>query len=155
MAAWPSMTGGKAGPGQSWESHPDEYHRVLVEQAADGIFIANDEGVYVDVNASGHRLLGYEVGELIGKRIADVVRSEERTHLTSASETAGDTETRERVMVRRDGSLLDVEITAQKLSSGLLLGIVRDIALRKESERKTRAYAAQLRSVRRRRPTSS
>ena len=147
MAAWPSMTGGKAGPGQSWESHPDEYHRVLVEQAADGIFIANDEGVYVDVNASGHRLLGYEVGELIGKRIADVVRSEERTHLTSASETAGDTETRERVMVRRDGSLLDVEITAQKLSSGLLLGIVRDIALRKESERKTRAYAAQLRSV--------
>src|SRR4029079_18939055 len=63
---------------------PDETFRLLVERAADGIFIATDEGRFVEVNPSGHRLLGYEPRELIGKTIADVVPPRERARLGPA-----------------------------------------------------------------------
>ncbi len=38
---------------------PDEVYRVLFEQARDGIFVADAQGRYLTVNASGHALLGY------------------------------------------------------------------------------------------------
>ena len=62
----------------------DETFRVLVERAADGIFVATDEGRFVDVNPSGHRLLGYGPRELVGKTIADVLPLREQARLIEA-----------------------------------------------------------------------
>ena len=59
----------------------DEVFRALVERAADGIFIATDDGRFVEVNPSGHRLLGYEPGELVGRTIADVLPVREHARL--------------------------------------------------------------------------
>jgi PAS domain S-box-containing protein len=128
---------------------PEDYYRVLVEQAADGIFIASDEGVYLDVNASGHRLLGYEPGELVGKRIADLLLPEDlpRLEATMGALKRQISQTAEWRMKRRDGALLECEVTAQWLSSGVLLGLVRDISARKQVEQKTIASEAQLRSI--------
>ena len=60
---------------------PEEVLRALVDEAADGIFVSTDEGRYVEVNASGHRMLGYAPGELVGKAIADVLPQHERARL--------------------------------------------------------------------------
>ena len=129
--------------------HPDEYFRVLVEQAADGIFIATERGVFLEVNASGHRLLGYEPKELIGKRIADVVSAEELDHVDAAVAALlkGEVQTQDWVMRRKDGSTLDAEITGQRLSNGMLLGVVREARPRKRIEDKIRASEGRLRSI--------
>ena len=37
----------------------ENHFRLLVEQAADGIFIANPQGKYLDVNSAGAEMLGY------------------------------------------------------------------------------------------------
>jgi len=113
-----------------------EFYKVLFEQARDGIFIADGDGRYIDVNDSGHRMLGYEPGTLVGKYITDILRLED--HLRLATEMsllkAGESLTREWSLVRKDGSLLDAEITAQQLSNKQLLGVVRDISDRKAVE---------------------
>jgi PAS domain S-box-containing protein len=44
----------------------------LLEQAADGILVANTAGVLVEANAAMCRLLGYTADELLGKRIMEV-----------------------------------------------------------------------------------
>jgi PAS domain S-box-containing protein len=59
----------------------------------------------------------------------------------------GERHAAEWVFVRKDGSWLDAEISAQMVGDGRLLAIVRDISQRKQVERDTRASAAQLRSV--------
>jgi len=129
--------------------HPEDYFRILVEQAADGIFIASQDGVYLEVNPSGHRLLGYPSGELVGKRIADIVLPRERARLDAAiaAMLKGEVITQRWVMVRKDGSLIETEVTAQRLSNGRLLGIVRDLRARTDIEDKVRASEAQLRSI--------
>ncbi|HEX6239782.1 MAG TPA: PAS domain S-box protein [Polyangiales bacterium] len=129
--------------------HPDEYYRVLVEQATDGIFIANEAGTYIEVNPSGHRLLGYAPGELIGKHLLDILHTSEHARLAEvhASVLRGEVQTEEWTIARKDGSVFDAEISAQRLSDGRLFAILRDVSRRKHVERQTRASEAQLRSV--------
>lgn len=122
---------------------------MLVEQAADGIFVATEAGVYVEVNASGNRLLGFEPGELIGKRIADVIQQADlpRLEATIARVLGGTVQTQEWQMLRKDGTLLDCEVTSQRLGSGGLLAIVRDLGARKAIEAQVRDSEARLRSI--------
>src|SRR5262249_40461305 len=112
--------------------HPDEYFRILIEQAADGIFVSSDEGVYLELNPSGHRLLGYEMGELIGKRIRDIILPGDVARLDAAiaAMLKGEINTQQWTMVRKDGALIETEVTAQRLRTGGLLGIVRDLTPR-------------------------
>ena len=51
--------------------------RNLVEQAPDGIFVADIDGRYTDVNDAGCRMLGYSREEIIGKTIVDLLPSED------------------------------------------------------------------------------
>jgi len=48
-------------------------YRTLFEQATDGVFIADREGNYINVNAIGVRMLGYTRDELLRLRISDVI----------------------------------------------------------------------------------
>jgi PAS domain S-box-containing protein len=127
----------------------EDYYRVLIEQAADGIFIADSDGVYLDVNPSGHQLLGYGIGELVGKRITDLLQEGDFSRLESTMESLrqGISQTAEWQLRKRDGSMLACEVTAQWLSSGVLLGLVREISQRKLAEQKTQASEARLRSI--------
>ena len=127
----------------------DEDFRAVFEQAEDGIFIASAEGLYLQVNASGHRLLGFEPGELIGKRVTDVVPPEELARIGESISglLAGEVHTRDWVLRRKDGTLMDVEITGQLLASGRMLGVVRDARPRKRIENQIRASEARLRSI--------
>src|SRR5947199_10157419 len=74
-------------------SHPgglsDETFRALVERAADGIFIATDNGRFVEVNPGGPRLLGYDPRELVGKAIADVLPLRGHARLRDALAAVG------------------------------------------------------------------
>jgi PAS domain S-box-containing protein len=125
----------------------EEYYRFLMEQASDGIFLADQHGRYIDVNPSGCALLGYTREELLSRSIMDVVAPEElRTNpLSTDGLREGGTLLTERLLVRKDGTRIPVEISVRIRPDGLLQGIHRDISARRvaeqalrESERKYR-----------------
>ena len=127
----------------------DEYSRLLFEEATDGVFVSGTDGVYLEVNRSGHHMLGYADGELIGKPISDVILAHDvaRLDATIAAVGRGDRQTQVWPMVRKDGSLVQLEVSAQMLSNGAMLAIVRDLGGRAEYEREVQASEAKLRSI--------
>jgi PAS domain S-box-containing protein len=127
----------------------NDYARLLFDEATDGLFIANTEGIYVGVNRSGHTLLGYEADELIGKPVTTVVTPLELHRLESTMQAlvAGHVQTEFWAMRCKDGSTIDVELRSQLLSNGMVLTIVRTPGSRNEYEKKIQTSEAQLRSI--------
>ena len=114
--------------------------RELVEHASDGIFIADLDGRYVEVNEAGCRMLGYDHGELIGKTIIDLIPPEDEERLWQDRERflQGATNVGEWMLLKKDGTYLTVEVSAKILADGRWQGIVRDISERKRAEKALR-----------------
>ena len=128
---------------------PDETFRLLVERAADGIFISAADGRFVEVNPSGHRLLGYEPRELIGKKVADVLPPRERARLAKEQSVTGVGHALKEpwTFLRKDGGEVEAEVTSQPLGDGLRVAFVRGLDPRRAYESKIRHSEAQLRSI--------
>ncbi len=111
-------------------------YRTLIEQASDGIFIADSERRYVEVNSAGCQMLGYSREEILSLRMEDLVPPEDLASNPFKMEDLqqGKTVIAERRLKRKDGSLLPVEISAKILPNGYFQGIVRDITERKQAE---------------------
>jgi PAS domain S-box-containing protein len=114
----------------------EERYRTLIEQASDGIFISDFQGKYIDVNSNGLRLSGYSKEELMHLTIYDLMApGDEINNPVRLNELMlGNVVINERKMKRKDGALLNVEISAKLLADGRFLGIVRDITARKQAE---------------------
>src|SRR5659263_37090 len=112
-------------------------YRTLVEHAADGIFIIDSRGKYVDVNQSGLNMLGYSRNEMLEMHVTDIVSRNdmEQTPIKLDLLLAGETLTTERELVRKDGSIVPVELSTRMMPNGDILGIQRDISVRKLAER--------------------
>jgi PAS domain S-box-containing protein len=125
--------------GQERLRQSEERFRVLVEQAGVGVFVTDLQGHLVEVNAEGCQLCGYARDELLTMHIGDLIPQERRARLPAALERlrAGEVKQGQWRMERKDGSLLPVGTTANLLSTGHLLVIVRDISdrIRAEEER--------------------
>ncbi len=113
----------------------ENHFRLLVEQASDGIFIADAQGKYLDVNSAGAEMLGYTKEELLQLSIIDVV----------AAKASGVVEERDRILEgraarnewkfrRKDGSFFPGEVSGKQLPDGRLQGILRDISERRAAE---------------------
>jgi len=116
-------------------SSGDRYRQV-VEEAADGIFLSNDDAVYLDVNEAGARMLGMTRDEVIGKRIHDFVVDAEHDVLVAlrARVSAGEWVLHEWRIRRKDGSTFSAEVSAKLLPDGRYQGIWRDVTERRERE---------------------
>src|SRR6185369_3701949 len=80
------------------------HSRALVEQAPDGVFVADLAGRYIDVNSAGCRLLGYTREEVLTKSIVDLVPPGESDRLseTRARLLAGDSDVSRWMLRRKD-----------------------------------------------------
>ncbi len=109
---------------------------ALVEQAPDGIFVADLSGRYTDVNDAGCRMLGYTRAELIGKTIEALIPPHDKERLWKSKERMlrGRVTLDEWTLLRKDGSSLPVEVSARILPDGRWQGIVRDVTERKQAE---------------------
>jgi PAS domain S-box-containing protein len=118
----------KQGQGRLRQS--EERYRVLVEQAGVGMFVTDLQGHFVEVNEMGCQLCGYTREELLTMHIRDLVPEEGQAALPAALESllTGGVKHSQRRMKRKDGSFLPVGTTANRLSTGHLLVIVRDIS---------------------------
>jgi PAS domain S-box-containing protein len=117
--------------------HRDGYYRMLMEEASDGIHTYDFDGNFIEVNPKLCEMLGYTEQELIRLNVRDLIPNEELdgSPLRFEELHAGKTVIAERNLVRKDGSLIPVEISGRMLNTGILQGIVRDIRERKETQR--------------------
>ncbi|HXV97246.1 MAG TPA: PAS domain S-box protein, partial [Anaerolineae bacterium] len=113
-------------------------YRLLLEQAADGIFIADSTGHYTMVNPMGCQMLGYSPDEMLQLNMRDVIPAEDLAAVPLRFDElqAGETVISERRLQRKDGGLIPVEINAKMMEGGRLQAIVRDISRRRAIEEK-------------------
>jgi PAS domain S-box-containing protein len=125
--------------------------RAVIQTSLDGFWINDLSGRLLDANESFCRMLGYSREELLQLSIQDIEASETpaRTaaHIRDVMQGGTDRfETRHR---RKDGTLLDAEISAQYPSrtGGRLFVFVRDITERLRAEETLRASEARYRTL--------
>lgn len=127
----------------------EERYRTLVEQASDGIFVADAQGNYLDVNPSGCNMLGYTREEILKLNMRDLASSGSQAErpLQFDDLQAGKDLITERLLVTKSGAFLPVEISGKELDNGNLLGLVRDITERKQAEQALQRLNRQLRAI--------
>jgi PAS domain S-box-containing protein len=110
--------------------------RILFDSASDGIVIADNKGRQVDVNLKACAITGYSREEMLLMNITDNFYEDElQTFPIKWKELyAGKTILSERKIRRKDGSPLDIEISAKMLPDGNFNAIVRDVTERKRLE---------------------
>ena len=128
----------------------EERHRAVVEQSVEGIYLFEPhEGRVLESNRAFEELTGYTSEELLGMTVydfiahehRDVERSVERDHRERRRHKG------ERKYRRKDGKLLDVEVSAAVIpyrGEEAVCCVVHDITERKEAEEKLRRSEASL-----------
>lgn len=111
-------------------------YRLLIEQSPDGVFVADADGHYLDVNPSGAAMLGYSREEILAMNIPDIHDLDEEAQLPGAIGRYADgaVVTSEWRFRRKDGSTFIGEVVGRQLPDGRLQGVLRDITERKRIE---------------------
>jgi PAS domain S-box-containing protein len=119
----------------------EQRFRELFEQASDGIFLANGEGRYSDVNGAGCRMLGLPREKIVGERVGSFLPPEDLGRLATSRRKllGGASEVGEWTMRCGDGSWVPVEVSAKFLKDGRWLAFIRDITERRRNEEALRA----------------
>jgi PAS domain S-box-containing protein len=126
------------------DDHQDKY-RILVEQASDGIAIYGRDGKIIEVNSRACELLGFTREELLALNVSDVIAPHNlaETPLRYEALQSGQPLLGERILLRKDGTTVPVELSARMLSDGRFQVLIRDITQRKvleEEIRRSRDY---------------
>jgi PAS domain S-box-containing protein len=110
--------------------------REVVEAAGDGIFTADQNGVFLDVNPSGCALVQRPRAEIVGRFVGEFIHPDEVDAVGVMIEQllAGETVVREWRMRLPGDVYVPVEVNATRLANGRLQGIARDIRERKRAE---------------------
>ncbi len=121
----------------------EQRYRDLLEQAADGIFLLDENMKFLMANSELCKMLGYDQEELLRLSIQDTYPDEllDEGKVRFKKIDSGEKLRFERLMKRRDGSVFPVEITAGKLSDGTQQAIARDITEGKQAEERLQSLA--------------
>jgi len=114
----------------------EERARLILEQAADAIFLGTQNDGFSQVNEQACALTGFAREELLGRDFQMVFTPDVLAADPLCYELLDDGETviRERVLTRKDGTRVVVEMRSKRLSDGNNQSIVRDISERKRLE---------------------
>ncbi len=109
------------------------------EAAFDGI-VVTEHGTLVDLNPRMAQLLGYDIAELVGRKVSDVVAPEDWS-LVQQCQASGLEQPYENRLVRKDGSVITVETQARHciyLGRRMRVTVVHDVTLHKQMEAQLR-----------------
>ncbi len=124
-------------------------YRSLVEHASDAICIVDTNMKFTEINPVGCQLSGYTREEVLQLSVIDLLFEEELriNPLRINSLIPGKTFLYERKLKRKDGTGVEMELSAKMLDDGRVIMFIRDISERKkasqllsESEAKFRAF---------------
>lgn len=114
-----------------------EDYDLITEQETDAIFKGNKNGDFILVNDFASKLTGYSEKELLNMHISKLFKSDvlDQKPLRFDLVKSGKSIKNQRIIIKKDGSLLTIEMTSKKLSDESLICIMRDIS--KETELQT------------------
>lgn len=110
----------------------EERYRLILENAADGVLIADPNGRFIYANRAASKILGYSREELLKLGIPEITPRERLTkELGNLERARAHGSVRAEIQqVRRDGSVVPVELNAVRLPDGNVYGSFRDISER-------------------------
>lgn len=131
-------------------------YRLMAENSTDMISRHNPEGVFVYVSPACHALLGYEPSELIGSLPKDYFHPEDVEDIAKAHSKVMAlpiTYTVSYRVRRQDGQYIWLETTSRTIRDKVsgevqeIIGISRDISLRKQTEQELRESEAAIKAL--------
>jgi len=118
----------------------EAHYRTILENIGDGVLITDGPGRYLDVNPRACEMTGYAREELLRLNTADTYLPEERAgvlpRLTEIARSGS--ASYERALLRKDATVITVEVNARALPGGNLLATLRDVTDRKRLEEQLR-----------------
>ena len=130
----------------------EQKFHLLFEEANDCKMLLSTDGKIVDINRVGHERLGYAKADMLGRRISEFDPPEYADKVPQRITeiwTRGRT-TFESAHVRKDGSVMPVEVSASLIETGgsqMCYSVIRDISEHKEFEEALAAREARYRAV--------
>ncbi len=111
--------------------------RTLYENANDGIILYNKNGMIIDTNHQASRMLGYDDGQLLGINLENLEVEQNKPLFRERLSRLlkGESLIYETKQYRRDGSLMDVEISSKAITvdeNRIIQSIHRDISEKKK-----------------------
>lgn len=119
-------------------------YRGLVQGLHDGVFICDAENRIVETTERMRELLGYDAEEMLRLTVGDLVDAGDlaRAPLRRRELQRSGSMLTERVLRRRDGTTVPVEVASVLLGDGRVECVVRDIAERRRTELEKALLAA-------------
>jgi PAS domain S-box-containing protein len=136
----------------------EEKYRALFEQAGDAVYLETLDGKILEVNEQACDMLGYTRDELLEMGVADITPPEIREVLPDVANELSEKGAvqMEAVNVKKDGSLVPVEVNARLISVGgrrLVFALVRDISVHKDMVQGLKKQAYELLDLKRAKDT--
>jgi PAS domain S-box-containing protein len=111
----------------------EHQYRLLMEEASDGIVVLDRDGYFRMANSKACDMLGRTREELLQLHVRDTyVPSEKLIAQQRLEQLRSEKDLRfNRLLQRKDGTVISVEISATKMSDDRFLGILRDLTRQK------------------------
>ena len=112
--------------------------RSYVENSPIGIFVADKNGYYLDVNQAASNMTGYTRKELIGMNLIDIIQDKYKKKVRRKFETLLKTgkESVETAFKHKNGNIRFWTVNAVELPNNNYMAFVKDITKRKKAEEK-------------------
>ena len=115
----------------------EEKYRTYINNSPTGVFVADSNGRFVEVNAAACRLLGYSEAELTRMGISDIVAAEDLQSAMAMHHELTQTTSAVRgefCFIRKDGSRFFMSVDAVKVQKDRSIGFCVDITERINAE---------------------
>jgi len=111
-------------------------YQALIEQSFDAIYVLDYSGKFIDANSRLCKMTGYTRDELLTRNITDLIDPGQlkTDPFVPYNSKYDEGIIKERRLIRKNGEVFDVEISAKKLTENRLLVIAEDITRRKQLE---------------------